>query len=174
MVIVVYRDVYESPAGRLWISADEGGLTGVHFERPGMEMRREADGAGVEAACAARRWLDLYFAGKVPDFLPPLHLSGSDFQRAVWQMLLCIPFGTVRTYGDIAGVLSRRRGGPMAAQAVGGAVGRNPIAIIVPCHRVVGAHGNLIGYATGLAKKKALLALEGLDMSRFRDPGRGS
>ncbi len=169
---MVYRDVYESPIGRLWISAEGEGITGIHFERPGIEARREADGAGVEAVCAARRWLDLYFAGHVPDFLPPLHLVGSDFQQAVWQRLLRIPYGTVCTYGEIARELSRRRGEPMAAQAVGGAVGRNPIAIIVPCHRVVGAHGNLTGYAAGLAKKKALLALEGLDMSRFRDPRR--
>ena len=161
---------YESPIGRLWISADGGGLTAVHFEQPGEAARWESDAAGAEAARLARRWLDLYFAGAVPDFLPPLHLLGSDFQQAVWQILLSIPYGTVRTYGEIARELSRRRGGSMAAQAVGGAVGRNPIAIIVPCHRVVGAHGNLTGYAAGLAKKKALLALEGLDMSCFRDP----
>ena len=166
---MVYCDVYESPMGRLFLSADGEGLTSLCFERQGMEARREADGAGAKAVREARRWLDLYFLGKVPDFLPPLHLLGSDFQQAVWQRLLSIPYGTVRTYGEIARELSRRRGTLMAAQAVGGAVGRNPIAIIVPCHRVVGAHGNLTGYAAGLAKKKALLALEGLDMSRFWD-----
>lgn len=171
---MVYRDVYESPLGRLWILADGEGLTGIHFERPGREARREGDAAGVEAACDACRWLDLYFAGTVPDFLPPLHLEGSSFQQEVWQILLSIPYGTVRTYGEIAAELSRRRGALMAAQAVGGAVGRNPIAIIVPCHRVVGAHGNLTGYAAGLAKKKALLALEGLDMRRFQDPRKES
>lgn len=163
-----YGSMYESPIGRIWISADDGGLTAVHFAEPG-EAQRESDAAGAEAVRLARRWLDLYFEGHVPDFLPPLHLQGSDFQRAVWRRLLRIPYGTVCTYGEIARDMAQERGAPMAAQAVGGAVGRNPIAILVPCHRVVGAHGRLTGYAAGLAKKKYLLAREGLDLDHFRD-----
>ncbi len=165
---MAYGSMYESPIGRLWISADEEGLTGVHFEAPG-KAHRELDSAGSEMVCLARRWLDLYFAGAVPNFLPPLHLRGSPFQQAVWQRLLRIPYGTVCTYGEIAREIAIERGTPVAAQAVGGAVGKNPIAILVPCHRVVGAHHRLTGYAAGLARKKYLLAREGLDLDRFRD-----
>ena len=102
-----------------------------------------------------RRWLDIYFSGHEPDFMPPLSLTGTAFQQRVWKELLTIPYGQTVTYGELA-----RRLGCRSAQAVGGAVGRNPISIIVPCHRVIGANGNLTGYAGGLDKKRALLTLE--------------
>lgn len=100
-------------------------------------------------------WLDIYFSGAVPDFVPPLHLVGTEFQTRVWQMLLAIPYGTTTTYGELA----RRLGPRMSAQAVGQAVGHNPVALVVPCHRVVAAHG-LGGYAYGTEVKRRLLQHE--------------
>ena len=110
---------------------------------------------------AARRWLDSYFTGREPDFLPPLHPAGSPFQQAVWALLLQIPYGQTVTYGQLAARLAAERGlARMSAQAVGGAVGRNRISLIIPCHRVLGADGSLTGYAGGLDRKAKLLAWE--------------
>lgn len=121
------------------------------------------------------QWLDVYFAGKEPDFTPLLHLVGSDFRQAVWNILLSIPYGRTMTYGQIAKQLAKNTGiDKMSAQAVGGAVGHNPISIIVPCHRVVGASGSLTGYAGGLDKKIALLELEKTDTARFFRPKKGT
>lgn len=114
------------------------------------------------------RWLDIYFGGKEPDFTPPLSMSGTPFRKSVWKILLAIPYGKTVTYGEIAELVAVNSArGKMSAQAVGGAVGHNPISIIVPCHRVVGAGGNLTGYAGGIEKKVKLLALEGVDMTEF-------
>ena len=108
------------------------------------------------------RWLDLYFSGNEPDFMPPLKMQGTDFRQAVWKILLDIPYGKTMTYGEIAARLARERGlKAMSAQAVGGAVGHNPISIIVPCHRVIGAAGKMVGYGGGLDRKIALLEMEG-------------
>lgn len=110
----------------------------------------------------AARWLDMYFAGKKPDFTPPLSMRGTRFRRDVWEILLTIPYGKTVTYGEIADRISKRRGGGrVSAQAVGGAVAHNPISLIVPCHRVIGADGSLTGYAGGLERKARLLELEG-------------
>ena len=108
----------------------------------------------------------------LPD-LPPLAPRGSDFRQAVWRLLLEIPYGQVTTYGVLAQIL-RNRGISAAAQAVGGAVGHNPISILIPCHRVVGADGSLTGYAGGVEKKRFLLALEGVDMTNLYMPKRGT
>ncbi|MGN0733289.1 MAG: methylated-DNA--[protein]-cysteine S-methyltransferase [Emergencia sp.] len=109
-----------------------------------------------------RRWLDIYFEGREPDFTPPLHLIGTDFRKEVWDILKQIPYGQTKTYGEIAEELAARRGiRRMSAQAVGGAVGHNNISIIVPCHRVIGADGSLTGYAGGTDIKAELLRLEG-------------
>ena len=110
----------------------------------------------------AVKWLDLYFAGKEPDFMPALSPSGTTFQQAVWEILRTIPYGATTSYGTIAKCLEKRAGKRMSAQAVGGAVGRNPISILIPCHRVIGANGSLTGYAGGLDKKEYLLELEGV------------
>lgn len=121
------------------------------------------------------RWLDIYFSGKNPDFMPPLKLNGTEFQKEVWEILLAIPYGTTRTYGDIAAQIAKKRNlSRMSAQAVGQAVGHNPISIIVPCHRVVGSNGNLTGYAGGIDKKVKLLELEGIDMDNFFIPEKSS
>lgn len=110
-----------------------------------------------------RNWLDIYFEGREPDFMPPLHLIGTDFRKEVWKILLQIPYGQTVTYGEIAEELAKSRGiRRMSAQAVGGAVGHNNISIIVPCHRVIGADGSLTGYAGGMEIKARLLWLEGV------------
>ena len=110
----------------------------------------------------ARQWLDIYFSGRESDFKLPLHFIGTPFQNEVWEILYSIPYGKTMTYGEIAKLLANRSGiKQMSAQAVGGAVGRNEISIIVPCHRVVGTGGNLTGYASGIDKKTFLLELEG-------------
>lgn len=110
------------------------------------------------------------FCGTNPGFVPQLSLNGSPFRRAVWDRLLGIPYGSTVTYGAIAEELGRRYGRRMSAQAVGGAVGHNPVSLIVPCHRVVGSDGSLTGYAGGVDKKLRLLALEGADVSALKMP----
>ncbi len=109
----------------------------------------------------AKRWLDIYFSGKEPTFRLPLHPIGTDFQMSVWELLADIPYGETVTYRQLAEQLARARGiAKMSAQAVGGAVGKNKIAILLPCHRVIGTDGSLTGYAGGLDRKSALLRLE--------------
>lgn len=151
---------YASPLGGILLAADGEGLTGLWFEGQkyfarGLDAEHEEKLLPVFAQAA--RWLDTYFSGKEPDFTPPLHLPGTEFQRTVWQKLLAIPYGGTETYGGLARLCSRAG---MTARAVGGAVGRNPVSIIVPCHRVVGARGSLTGYAGGIERKEKLLALE--------------
>lgn len=110
-----------------------------------------------------RRWLDIYFSGEIPTFLPRLSLKGTPFQMAVWEELLAIPYGTTTTYKEIAARVAERLGRKkMSAQAVGQAVGHNPVGIIVPCHRVIGSNGSLTGYAWGLPMKESLLRLESI------------
>ena len=116
-------------------------------------------------------WLDIYFSGKEPGFVPPFHVSGTPFQLRVWEILQKIPYAKTVAYGEIAKQIAKERGiSRMSAQAVGGAVGSNKIGIIIPCHRVVGANGNLTGYAGGIEKKAALLKCEGVDMSGMYIP----
>ena len=172
-----YTMHYDSPLGGILLAGDEEGLTGLWFD--GAKYER----AGLDPACKegdlpvlreTKRWLDHYFSGREPDFMPPLHMTGTSFQQAVWAQLRKIPYGTTVTYGALAAALEAQGRGPVSAQAVGGAVGHNRISILVPCHRVVGAGGSLTGYAGGLEKKRKLLALEGADLSRLSAPRRGS
>lgn len=155
---------YDSPLGRILLSADDAGLTGLWFEGQTCFARGlppEHTEGHTPALSKACRWLDLYFAGNEPYFLPPLHPMGSAFQLSVWHILLEIPYGATTTYGAIAKRLAKERGLPqMSAQAIGSAVGRNPISLIIPCHRVIGRNGRLTGYAGGLHRKASLLALE--------------
>ena len=175
---MLYTIPYDSPLGRLLLAADEIGVTGVWFE--GEKTFANGDGGSHQERETAilrdaKRWLDMYFRGEEPDFMPPLHPIGSAFRQEVWAILRQIPYGTTRTYGDIADQMARARGGAnMSAQAVGGAVGHNDISILIPCHRVVGASGSLTGYAAGLEKKIRLLTLEKVDMSRFFVPKKGT
>ena len=155
---------YDSPLGRIRMAADEIGLTGLWFENAKYDADRlpaECLKQETEILSVGKRWLDLYFSGKNPDFLPPLHPKGSAFQMTVWDILLEILYGETVSYGEIARKIAEKRGiSRMSAQAVGGAVGRNPIAIIIPCHRVVGTDGSMTGYAGGIDKKIKLLELE--------------
>lgn len=118
-----------------------------------------------------KKWLDLYFSGEEPNFTPKLKLEGTEFRRDVWKILLDIPYGETLTYKEIANkLMASGKYERMSAQAVGGAVGHNPLSIIIPCHRVVGTSGSLTGYAGGLARKVRLLELEGVDVNKFFMP----
>ena len=168
---------YESPLGDLTMASDEEGLVGLWFDRQkyfGQTASSPLLGMtdGQKAKCATtslcpileqtREWLDIYFTGHQPSFTPPLHLDATPFRMAVWQVLLEIPFGQTTTYGEIARRIAHEQGRTkMSAQAVGGAVGHNPIGIIIPCHRVIGTNGSLTGYAAGIEKKRRLLEMEG-------------
>lgn len=150
---------YDSPIGGMTMVSNGQALTALWFDG----TRRDArftDGLSATAVLPVfdetRRWLDLYFAGKKPDFTPPLALQGTPFRLKVWDILLTIPYGKTVSYGDIA----RRFSSKMSAQAIGGAVGNNPIGIIIPCHRVIGADGSLTGYGGGLDRKRWMLEME--------------
>lgn len=159
---------YDSPLGVLTLSAQNGFLVQLSFGGSGKNEILPSDKKAISSAC---RWLDIYFSGGRPDFLPPMHLEGTPFRRAVWKLLQQIPYGRTASYGDIARQIAAQQGRTkMSAQAVGGAVGANPIAIIVSCHRVIGKNGSLTGYAGGLDKKIALLKIEGHDMKKFSLP----
>jgi methylated-DNA-[protein]-cysteine S-methyltransferase len=148
--------VYESPVGSLLLSGDAEALTGLWFGDA--SAARDGWTRDDERFATVRDQLDEYFAGARSTFAFPLRLEGGgSFERRVWDALLAIPYGTTTTYGEIAVWL----GAPDGARAVGSANGRNPIAIVVPCHRVIGANGKLTGYGGGLDRKRALLALEG-------------
>ena len=159
-----YISYYTSPLGRILMAADDIGLTGLWFEGQryfASQLDQEHEEREIPVFIQAKKWLDIYFSGKEPDFLVPLHLVGTDFQKEVWEILRGIPYGQTVTYGQIAKQLADQKGlKQMSAQAVGGAVGRNKISIIVPCHRVVGADGSLTGYAGGVERKWELLELE--------------
>ena len=150
---------YNSPLGGMTLTSDGTALTALDFDDTGDCIRGIQKDLPVFEETL--HWLDLYFSGKVPDFLPPLAPIGTAFQQMVWEMLRAIPYGETTTYGRIAAQIAAARGGRMSAQAVGGAVGRNPISILIPCHRVIGADGSLTGYAGGMVRKEFLLRLEG-------------
>ena len=157
----------ESPLGTILLSGDGEALTGLWFlgqkyEGAGLPENAPTD-EGLPVFETARAWLRAYFAGEALPELPPLRPAGTDFQKAVWQRLLAIPYGERRTYGGLAGELETILGRRTSARAVGSAVGRNPISLMIPCHRVVGSCGSLTGYAGGVERKAFLLALEGED-----------
>lgn len=155
---------YGSPVGELLLASDGENLTGVWLM--GQKYYAAGLSGAEEKAClplfgAARSWLDRYFAGERPDPKElPLAPAGTAFQRAVWALLLEIPYGGVTTYGRLAEEYKQVSGHKTSPRAVGSAVGRNPISVIVPCHRVVGADGSLTGYAGGVERKRFLLELE--------------
>ena len=167
--IMNYVHHYQSPLGRITIVSDGAALIGLWFDdqrffdasRPQNHLEKK-----LPVFEQADRWLDLYFSGHDPGFTPPLALHTTEFRQAVCRIMLTIPYGRTMTYGSIAEIVARQRGIPrMSAQAVGGAVGHNPVSLIIPCHRVIGAGGALVGYGGGLDRKAALLALEHADLS---------
>ena len=174
---------YRSPLGGITIATDGEALIGLWFDGQEHFGSTLSEGSGAAAADAAEvvagadletarpavidetvEWLDQYFSGKRPDHTPKIRLIGTDFRKRVWEKLLTVPYGQMTTYGELAADLADAGTGSAAkgasARAVGGAVARNPISIIVPCHRVLGAGGSLTGYAGGIEKKAALLELE--------------
>lgn len=164
-----YTAHYDSPFGSITLASDGASLVGLWFDGQkyfAATLEEEHEQKSLPVFQETRRWLELYFSGKNPDFLPPLAPKATPFRKKVWDVLLSIPYGETMTYGAIA----RRIGMEKAAHAVGGAVAHNPISVIVPCHRVVGTSGSLTGYADGIDKKVQLLTLEGVDMTRFFVP----
>lgn len=155
---------YDSPLGGITLASDGVSLTGLWFEGQkhfASALSAEHTEGMTPVFETAVEWLDIYFSGREPAFIPPLCLKGTDFQKKVWDILLTIPYGKTMTYGRIAEMIANTGGrAGTAARAVGGAVGRNPISLIVPCHRVIGADGDLTGYAGGMERKKKLLAME--------------
>ena len=177
---MIFSTKYPSPIGELTLACDENGLVGLwlseqkyHGDSLGISM---IENSGSPLLIETRKWLDGYFAGQGPDASKlPLAPRGSAFRERVWQILCEIPYGEVTSYGVIAKRIAAEQGmAKMSSRAVGGAVGHNPISIIIPCHRVVGSSGSLTGYGGGIQRKIKLLELEGVDISRFRIPTTGT
>jgi methylated-DNA-[protein]-cysteine S-methyltransferase len=162
----------DTTLGKIYLASDGEHLSGLwfegqkHFPLSILEMEQSSS---LDIFKKTNHWLELYFNRQIPDFTPALKPKGTDFRHRVWDILLEIPYGEIFTYGDIAKKLNMN-----CARAVGGAVGHNPISIIIPCHRVVGANGSLTGYSGGIGVKVRLLELEGADMSKLFVPKKGS
>ena len=155
----MYAAEYASPLGKLLLTCEKDGLTGIWFDRELPDRCKQEDHPILQQT---KLWLDAYFQGEKPNSDIPLSLRGSAFQKLIWNLLLGIPYGQVRSYGSLAreaaALLGKEK---MSAQAVGQAIGKNPVSILIPCHRVVGSHGQLTGYASGLERKILLLHHEG-------------
>ncbi len=175
-----YSTTCPSPVGRITLASDGKDLAGLwlegqkyHGDTISGQMAEKDDLPIFEAA---KKWLDRYFAGEKPAVSElPMAPIGGEFRRGVWDILCAIPYGKVVTYGDIARKMAAKMNREsMSSQAVGGAVGHNPISIVIPCHRVVGSNGSLTGYAGGIGTKIKLLELEGVDLSGLFVPRRGT
>lgn len=173
-----YTHHYDSPLGGITEASDGDHLIGLWFD--GQKYFADT----LDSDCEEKellvfrqtdKWLDIYFSGKEPGFTPPINMKTTEFRKSVWKIMLNIPYGNTMTYGEIAEKLAKDTGiTRMSAQAVGGAVGHNSISLIIPCHRVVGANGNLTGYAGGIEKKMKLLEMESIDISGFYVPKNGT
>ena len=159
-----YLHHYESPLGGITLSADGKALTGLWFDGQkhfGESLGGICEEKSLPVFAETDRWLDLYFSGRDPGFTPELNPRATDFRKAVWEILLTVPYGETVTYGEIAVRVAKQRQLPrISARAVGNAVGHNAIALIIPCHRVIGADGRLTGYAGGFERKSRLLEWE--------------
>lgn len=175
---MTYICKYNSPLGVITLAGSSEALTGLWFDGQkyfGDNLPNEYKQDRLPVFDETVKWLDIYFSGRNPGFMPPLSFNASPFRKTVWEILLTIPYGKTMTYGEIADKIAAQKGiESMSAQAVGGAVGHNPISIIVPCHRVVGTNGSLTGYAGGIERKAKLLELEQADMSGFFVPKKGT
>lgn len=175
---MTYTEIYSSPIGNITIESNKTELTGLWFDSQkyfNSALPPAKTTENISVLRQTKEWLDIYFSGRNPDFMPPVSFNTTSFRRRVWELLLDIPYGETTTYGEIARIIAKERGlTKMSAQAVGGAVGHNPISIIVPCHRVVGTDGSLTGYAGGIDKKIFLLTLEKADVSSFYIPKTGT
>lgn len=175
---MTYIYYYDSPLGGITVSSDGSEILGLWFDGQkyfGDTLPKEYEEKDLPIFEEAKRWLDIYFSGEAPDFTPPLKIDTTPFRKAVWEIMLTIPFGQTMTYDGIADRIAKQKGiAKMSAQAVGGAVGHNAISLIIPCHRVVGSNGSLTGYAGGIEKKVQLLTMEKIDMSAFFVPKKGT
>ena len=169
-----YAAKIQTPMGNVLLASDGKNLIGLWFA--GQKYYGDSMDSSIEykdglpVFFQTKKWLERYFAGEMPAASElPLAPAGSEFRKSVWTMLCHIPYGQTRTYGDIAAQVTMQRGKKTSARAVGGAVGHNPISIIIPCHRVMGANGSLTGYAGGIERKQQLLAAEGVDLTRVPD-----
>ena len=175
---MVYTCETASPLGTITLACDADAIIGLWFNGQkhfGNILPEQAEQKELPPLRDAKRWLDIYFSGREPDFTPPLRYDSTPFRRTVCEIMLTIPYGKTMTYGEIAAEVARRRGiDRMSAQAVGGAVGHNPISLMIPCHRVVGTNGSLTGYGGGIQRKLWLLELERVDMSCFFVPQKGT
>lgn len=175
---MLYYKKISSSLGEITLRSDGQFLTGLWFANDkhyGDKDIQDAQTAELPVFALAEKWLAEYFAGCKPKVKVPLQFTGTDFQKCVWKILQNIPYGRLVTYGDIACEIAAQRGlARMSAQAVGGAVGRNPLCIIIPCHRIIGANGSLTGYGGGMWRKVRLLELEKIDMSKLTVPTKGT
>jgi methylated-DNA-[protein]-cysteine S-methyltransferase len=163
---MIYTCIIDTPLGAMRTSAEHERLTGLWFtgQRYFPDTQGWVDKPDYEIFTLLRIWLNDYFAGKNPGLVLALNPHGSAFQQSVWDILQTIPYGKTTSYSAIAKQIQSQRGSPSSARAVGLAVGHNPISLVIPCHRVIGSDGSLTGYAGGMDKKKALLALESKDL----------
>ena len=162
---------YSSPLGGITIASNGIEITGLWFDGQKYfadTLSKVHEEKALPVFDETKKWLDIYFNGTPPDFTPPLSMNTTPFRKAVWNILLGIPFGKTITYGEISKIIAKQFGiDKMSAQAVGGAVGHNSISLIIPCHRVVGTNGSLTGYAGGLEKKVWLLTMEKVNLSKL-------
>lgn len=171
-----YYYIYNSPIGKITIASNEQNIVGLWLDKQKYYMDvlvgKEYQEKETDVIKLAKNWLDKYFNNERPQIDElPIEFIGSDFRKQIWEILAEIPYGKVVTYGDIAKQIAKQKGiKTMSAQAVGGAVGHNPISIIIPCHRVVGTNGSLTGYAGGIETKIKLLEFEKVDMSKLYSP----
>lgn len=177
---MIYTSAYQSPIGNLLIASKDNKLVGLWVENQKYYLsnfkEEIVEKENLEILVKTKKWLDRYFNGEKPD-IKELEISpvGSEFRKSVWEILKNIPYGEVITYNDIAKEIAKQKGiKKMSAQAVGGAVGHNPISIIIPCHRVVGTNGSLTGFAGGIKKKIYLLEHEKVNMDKLFAPTKGT
>lgn len=158
-----YINYYNSPLGTIVLKSDGKTLTSLSLKKQNQKCSSEAN--ELKVFYETKKWLDVYFSGKEPSFMPEMKLSGTPFQISVYKLLQTIPYGETMTYGEIADIIAKQKGiKKMSAQAIGGAVKKNNIMILIPCHRVIGASRNLVGYSGGgIENKIKLLKLEGIN-----------
>lgn len=175
---MIYSKIYHSPQGEITLNSDGENLTAVCFE-DGKDYERyikTSEEKDLPIFDETIKWLDIYFSGRDPGFIPKYKRDDiTPFRQEIIDEMLKIPYGQVVTYNDISKSIAKKRGlERMSAQAVGGAVGWNPICIIIPCHRVIGTNGSLTGYGGGINNKLKLLELEGADISKYSVPTKGT
>lgn len=175
---MIYKKIYQSPLGEITLNSDGEALTAVCF-KDGKDYGRyivEAEEKDLPIFDETIKWLNLYFKGQNPNFIPKYKRNDiTPFRQDVIEEIIKIPYGQTVTYNDISKAIAKKRGiKQMSAQAVGGAVGWNPICIIIPCHRVVGTNGSLTGYGGGINNKIKLLELEGININKYYVPKKGT